>query len=95
MPLFVLVCKDKPQSLALRMATREDHLAYARSQAAKMKLGGPILDDNGDMAGSIIILDVADIEEARAFTQNDPYSKAGLFGSVDVLPFKATLGQLG
>jgi uncharacterized protein YciI len=60
-----------------------------------MKLGGPILDDNGDMAGSIIILDVADIEEARAFTQNDPYSKAGLFGSVDVLPFKATLGQLG
>lgn len=95
MPLFVLVCKDKPQSLALRMATREDHLAYARSQAAKMKLGGPILNENGDMAGSIIILDVADIEEARAFTQNDPYSKAGLFGSVDVLPFKATLGQLG
>lgn len=95
MPLFVLVCKDKPQSLPLRMATREEHLAYARGRADKMKLGGPILDEKGDMAGSIIILDVADIDEARAFTQNDPYSKAGLFASVDVLPFRATLGQLG
>lgn len=95
MPLFVLVCKDKPDSLPLRMATRGAHLAYARSRLDVTKLGGPILDDKGDMAGSIIVLDVADIAEARAFTENDPYAKAGLFASVDVLPFRATVGQLG
>ena len=49
MPLYVISCIDKPDSLALRMATRPAHLAYAHSEGvpATVKLGGPYLDDKG------------------------------------------------
>jgi hypothetical protein len=94
MPLFVLNCLDKPNSLELRMATREAHLAYARPQAAMLKLGGPLLDEKGDMAGSLMILDAPDRAAAEAFSANDPYTKAGLWERVEITPFKVTLGQL-
>jgi len=94
MPLFVLFCVDKPNSLDLRMANREAHLAYVRERLDLVKLGGPLTDDNGDMAGSLLILDVPDSAAAEAFTAGDPYNKAGLFERVDVKPFRATLGQL-
>ncbi|MDO8379911.1 MAG: YciI family protein [Pseudomonadota bacterium] len=94
MALFVLICLDKPDSLDLRMATRPAHLAYAGTFSDVVKLGGPILDDKGDMAGSLIILEGESEEAARAFTRDDPYSLAGLFQSVQILPFRATVGNL-
>jgi hypothetical protein len=94
MALFVLFCVDKPNSLELRMATRQAHLAYAGQFAGVTKLGGPLINDAGEMAGSLIILDVEDKAAAQAFTDNDPYSKAGLFERVDIAAFRATLGSL-
>ena len=94
MALFVLVCRDKPDSLDLRLATRSEHLAYAGSFSEKMKLAGPILNEAGEMAGSLLIFDFETIDQAWAFNREDPYTKAGLFGDVQVFPFKATLGPL-
>ena len=94
MPHFVLTCIDKPESLALRMATREAHLAWVRGRIGELKLGGPFLDDKGDMAGSLMILEEADLAAAQAFSAEDPYTKAGLWQSVDIRPFRVTLGQL-
>ena len=94
MPHFVLTCIDKPQSLALRMATREAHLAWVRGRIGELKLGGPFLDDKGDMAGSLMILEEPDLAAAQAFSAEDPYTKAGLWQSVDIRPFRVTLGQL-
>ena len=97
MPLFVVSYIDKPSSLALRMANREAHLAYAHAddRPAKLKLGGPYLDEQGNMAGSLLILEAADKAAAIAFTQNDPYVTCGLMQSVDVKPFRITMNQLG
>jgi len=53
MALFALICTDKPDSLALRMATREAHFAYARVHAGAIRLGGPFLTADGGMAGSL------------------------------------------
>jgi uncharacterized protein YciI len=95
MPLFVLTCIDKPNALALRMATREAHFAYARAKPAGMiRLGGPFLDASGDMAGSLIILEAEDLEAAWAFNRADPYTLAGLFERVDIRPWRATFGEL-
>ena len=38
MALFALMCFDKPDSLALRMANRDDHLAYAREHMSMIAL---------------------------------------------------------
>ncbi|HEX3407183.1 MAG TPA: YciI family protein [Caulobacteraceae bacterium] len=95
MALFVLTCIDKPNSLELRMATREAHFAYCGSSpTGTIRLGGPFLDENGDMAGSLIIIDVADLAAAQAFNRDDPYQKAGLFERVEIRPWRATFGKL-
>jgi uncharacterized protein YciI len=95
MPLFTLTCLDKPDALEARMAAREAHLAYVRGAGGKVKLGGPFTDDDGAMIGSLIIIEAADRAEAEAFAAGDPYGKAGVFASVEIRPFKLTLGTLG
>ena len=85
---------DKPNSLDLRMATRPAHLAYAGGFSGQMKLGGPLLDANGDMAGSLMVLEADDLAAAQAFSTNDPYTQAGLWERVDIKPFRATIGSL-
>ncbi len=93
MPLFVLTCLDKADSLDVRLGAREAHLAYVAERGV-LKLGGPFLNEAGDMAGSLMIVETADLEAAREFNANDPYTKAGLFESVDIRPFRVTIGSL-
>jgi uncharacterized protein len=90
--LFVVTAIDKPDSLALRMATREAHFAYAR-ETGVIRLGGPFLDEKGDMAGSLIIFEAGDLAAAKAWHAGDPYVKAGLFAQSEVRPWKATFNM--
>jgi uncharacterized protein YciI len=53
-----------------------------------------MLDDEGQMAGSMLIVDAPDHAAAVALNAHDPYTLAGLWERVDVKAFKATLGQL-
>ena len=95
MALFVLVCIDKPNALDVRMATREAHFAYANTfPSGFIRLGGPFLDEKGDMAGSLILVDAPDMAAAEAFSLNDPYRKAGLFERVEIRPWRVTFGEL-
>ena len=90
MPYFAVICRDKPDSLPLRMENREAHLAYANESGAVF-LGGPLIED-GQMAGSMAILDVADMAAAEAWASGDPYGKAGLFQSVTINEWKRVIG---
>lgn len=92
--LFVLSAIDKENSLDLRMKSREAHFDYVRKTGV-VRLGGPFLDAKGDMAGSLIIFEAADIDAARAWHANDPYVKAGLFARSDIRPWKATANFCG
>ncbi len=87
----VLVAKDKTGALPVRMENRPAHVDYLKS-SGKVEQAGPILDDAGEMAGSVIVLDVADMAEAGAWAANDPYAKAGLFQSVELLPWNKVIG---
>jgi uncharacterized protein YciI len=93
MPLFVLTCIDRPDGLEARMAAREAHLAYVR-ESGVVRLAGPFLDENESMAGSMLIIEARDLAAAQAFSAADPYRKAGVFQSVDVRPFRLTIGSL-
>ena len=92
--LFVLTAIDKPASLELRMATRDAHFAFAK-ETGIVKLAGPFLDANGNMAGSMIIFEAADLAAAKDWAANDPYAKAGLFAKSELRPWKATFNPSG
>jgi hypothetical protein len=95
MALYVLICHDRADSLALRMATREAHLAYVRDHPLPLKVAGPILSDNGEMAGSILVFDADSRDQVQAFADQDPYAIAGLFERSEIMGWKVTLGALG
>ena len=95
MPLYVISWTDRPNALEARMAAREAHLAYVRGQGDKLKLGGPFLDQDGQMAGSMIVLEADSLEDAQAFHANDPYKLAGLFDRSEVRPWRFTTGAWG
>ena len=89
---FVITCLDKPGSLALRTANRPAHLDYLRAAGAALKLAGPMLDEDGQPIGSVLVVEAADAAGAQAFADEDPYAKAGLFERVTSRPFKPGLG---
>lgn len=91
--LYLLYCRDKADSLDLRLANREEHLKYAAGFADKLKMAGPVfLDDGETMAGSLLLIEAETKAEIEAFSAGDPYAKAGLFESVDIRPFKQSIG---
>lgn len=93
MPLFVISWMDKPGAMEARMGARSAHLAYvAEGQGATVRLGGPYLGPDGEMAGSLLIVEADDLAAAQAFHDRDPYKLAGLFERSDVRPWRATVG---
>ncbi len=88
---FALMTKDKRGALQTRMDNREAHLAYI-ADTGVVEMAGPVLDDDGQMCGSLIVLDMDDMAAARAWADNDPYAKAGLFESVTLRAWKKVIG---
>ncbi len=82
--LFAIICVDKPSSLEIRKANREAHLGFLRNLGDRLKAGGPLLDDGGNPAGSLLIVEADSQEDARAISEKDPYGSAGLFEAVKV-----------
>jgi uncharacterized protein YciI len=93
MPLFAVTCLDKPGHLELRQANRPDHLAYLKTQEAIIRLAGPRFDADGQMCGSLFVVEVDDLAAAEAFSAGDPFRKIGLFGAVEILGFTKTMGS--
>jgi len=89
--LIALIARDKPGALEIRKANRESHLAYIDATGV-VNQAGPLLDDAEQMIGSLVILDVADMAAAQDWADNDPYAKAGLFESVELIPGKRVIG---
>lgn len=87
--LFAIMCTDRPDSLAVRVATRDAHIAYLQGRAASLVHAGPLLGPQGHPCGSLLLVDVEDEAHARALAAGDPYGHAGLFESVVVRPFRS------
>ncbi len=90
--LYVLICEDNPDSLELRLANREKHLAYIRTLGSAVRLAGPMLGDDGEtMVGSLFVLEADSAEDVAAINAHDPYVQAGLFGRVTIRPFRQVI----
>jgi uncharacterized protein YciI len=89
---YVALCLDKLDSLAKRTENRPAHLAFLAEHAAKVKLGGPFLDSAGQMCGSMLIVECASEDEAKALLAQDPFAQVGLFASVEIRPFRPVVG---
>ncbi|OYX45059.1 MAG: hypothetical protein B7Z02_03200 [Rhodobacterales bacterium 32-67-9] len=88
--LFAVICRDKPGHLQSRLDTRAAHLAYIEKTGI-VKMAGPFLED-GQMCGSLVVLEADNLAAAEAWAAGDPYKAAGLFDSVSVTEWKKVIG---
>ncbi len=89
MPQFLLLACDGEDVMEQRMACREEHVKFIdklRDQG-KALLGAAMLDEEGEMMGSAIYLDMTE-EELQDYLDNEPYIVNGVWEEVEVMPCK-------
>jgi uncharacterized protein len=96
---YVLICYDRSDSLATRLAHRPAHLARLQelNTQGRLLLAGPMpavdSDDPGaaGFSGSVIVAQFENLAAAQAWANDDPFVHAGVYEKVDVRPFRKTL----
>ncbi|MDG2908593.1 MAG: YciI family protein [Acidimicrobiales bacterium] len=89
--IFAIHALDRSDAGSLRAETRPTHLDYVAG--FDVAYGGPLLDAEGDMCGSLVILEAEDLAAAEAFAAGDPYAVAGLFERVEIRGFRPLFGM--
>ena len=91
---FALVAHDRPNAVARRMEIRPEHLKHLDALGEALLLAGPFLNDAGEGVGSIVVIEAASLDEARAMFGRDPFVTQGLFDSITIKPWKLTINKL-
>ena len=93
---FLVVAKDGTDEDALerRQKTRPTHLDSIAPLVEKgsVLVGGAMLDDAGDMVGSMLLVEFPDREGVDAWLSDDPYVTDGVWQDIEVHPFRTAVG---
>ncbi len=89
---FLVTAFDGTDADALdrRMAARDAHIEGAKKmkKSGAMHAGGAILDDDGKMIGSAMIVEFPSRAELDAWLAGDAYTTGDVWRTVDVRPFR-------
>jgi len=88
--LYAVICRDRPGHLQVRLDNRAAHLAYIEATGI-VRMAGPFIEE-GQMAGSLVVVETGSLAAAQAWAAGDPYGLAGLFDSVSVTEWKKVIG---
>ena len=90
--LFVITAFDRPGALERRLQVRPAHLEYLQGEAARIKVGGPLLSEDGQPIGSLLIIEADVRNAAEAFADAGPYRRQDVFERVEIRPWRPALG---
>jgi hypothetical protein len=96
---YAIISDDIEDSLESRAKARPDHLARVNAlvDEGRLLIAGPHpAVDSPDpgaagFTGSLIVAEFDSLEDAKAWADEDPYVKAGVYANVTVKPFKKVL----
>ncbi len=98
MPQYVVIAWDgtDEQAPARRAAVRDAHLDNVAPMFAdgRMKEGGAILNDQGQMIGSTCIVEFDTVELLQEWLQTDPYIVGNVWQKIEVHPFRCAPRRL-
>jgi uncharacterized protein len=93
---FLVVAKDGTDEGALerRKRTRPTHLESIQPlvDRGNVLVGGAILNEAGDMIGSMLLVEFADRADLDAWLDADPYVTEDVWREVEVTPFRSAVG---
>jgi uncharacterized protein len=89
---YVIIAQDGTDDEALnrRMKVREGHLAGAKKlkENDNFVIGGAMLNDAGNMAGSVMIVQFETEEDFQHWYDSEPYITNGVWQKIEVKPFR-------
>ena len=93
---FVVVARDGNDDDAIdrRKRVRPIHLEAIAPlvEDGHVLVGGAILNEEGDMVGSMLLVDFEDRTLVDAWLERDPYVTGGVWKEIEVRPFRAAVG---
>jgi len=78
------------QALERRMSVRPDHFGGARKLKANgnFVIGGAMLNDEGKMIGSTMVVQFETKEQLQQWLDTEPYITGKVWEKIDIRPFK-------
>lgn len=93
--LYAMIAKDKPGMGDKRTATRPVHLEHLKSMGQKLVMAGALMGQDGNPEGSLLVLEAESLEAATAIFMADPFVAEGIFGSVEIKPWRVAFNHTG
>ena len=81
---FIVKAYDGKGMLEKRMAVRPRHLEGMARLGAHVVCAGGLLDDEGKMKGSVLIMDFQNREELDNYLANEPYVQEHFWEKIEV-----------
>lgn len=87
---FALICRDGPNATESRLAARTEHLENIHRMKAQGSIidGGAMLDENGQMIGSIVLCSFPDRATLGVYLSNEVYVRLGVWQDIEIVPFR-------
>jgi uncharacterized protein len=92
MQQYLIIARDGNdiEALERRMKARPSHFEGARELKSRDQfvIGGAILDDNGKMIGSMMVVQFETEDDLLNWMRNEPYINGNVWQDIEVKPFK-------
>jgi uncharacterized protein YciI len=90
MKQYIITALDYADGLERRLNVRDAHLEGVKQlkENGNFIKAGAILNDEGQMIGSVMMLQFETPGELEEWQKNDPYTTAGVWEAVDIKPIK-------
>ncbi|MCR5173028.1 MAG: YciI family protein [Oscillospiraceae bacterium] len=88
---FLIRAYDGPDMLARRMEVRPRHLEGMKKLGAHVVCAGGLLDDEGKMKGSALVVDFEDRAALDAYLADEPYVAEHVWEKIEVEPLNVVI----
>lgn len=81
---FIVKAYDGPDMLDKRIAVRSRHLEGVKKLGNQIICAGGILDEDGKMNGSVLVMEFEGKDELENYLNNEPYVVEGVWQKIEV-----------
>ncbi len=88
---YIIKAYDGENMLERRLAVRPRHLENMAKVPGRVICAGGLLDDEGKMKGSVLIVDFQSKELLRQYLDSEPYIKEQVWEKVEIEPMNVVI----
>jgi uncharacterized protein YciI len=88
---FMIMAYDGENMLDKRMEVRPQHLEGMAKLGKHVVCAGGLLDDEGKLKGSALVVEFDDRAGVDEYLENEPYVKAGVWQKIEVEPMNVVI----